>query len=69
MGIELKVNAVSGSKAGKVELSDGNFGAAFNEPLVHQVVVAYQAGGRSGMDDARPEAVARRRLLQVVCSQ
>lgn len=31
-----------------VELADASFAAPFNEPLVHQVVVAYLAGGRSG---------------------
>ncbi len=48
MSIKLKVNAISGGKSTKVDLSDTTFGAAFNEPLVHQVVTAYQAGGRSG---------------------
>jgi large subunit ribosomal protein L4 len=31
-----------------VEVSDRNFGRDFNEALVHQVVAAYLAGGRSG---------------------
>ncbi len=53
MTIKLKVNSVaeSGSEESgrsEVELSEGNFGVDFNESLVHQVVVAYQAGGRSG---------------------
>lgn len=34
--------------AGSVEVSDAAFGREFNESLVHQVVVAYLAGGRSG---------------------
>ncbi|MDD3449781.1 MAG: 50S ribosomal protein L4 [Gammaproteobacteria bacterium] len=34
--------------AGSVEVSDVAFGREFNESLVHQVVVAYLAGGRSG---------------------
>ena len=33
---------------GTLELADAAFGVAFNEPLVHQVVTAYLAGGRSG---------------------
>ena len=33
---------------GTLELADATFGAAFNEPLVHQVVTAYMAGGRAG---------------------
>ena len=48
MAIKVKVNPVSGGKASNVDLSDGNFGVEFNEALIHQVVVAYQAGGRSG---------------------
>lgn len=32
----------------KVELSELAFGREFNEPLIHQVVVAYLAGARSG---------------------
>ena len=53
MTIKLKVNPVAESDSAEsglseVELSEGNFGVDFNESLVHQVVVAYQAGGRSG---------------------
>ena len=33
---------------GSVEISDAAFGREFNEALVHQVVVAYLAGGRQG---------------------
>ena len=33
---------------GTLELADATFGVAFNEPLVHQVVTAYLAGGRAG---------------------
>jgi large subunit ribosomal protein L4 len=32
----------------ELQLSDTVFAAAYNEPLVHQVVVAYQATGRQG---------------------
>jgi large subunit ribosomal protein L4 len=38
---------VKGSSS-TLELADATFGAAFNEPLVHQVVTAYLAGARSG---------------------
>ena len=38
---------LQGSK-GSLELADATFGAAFNEPLVHQVVTAYLAGARAG---------------------
>jgi large subunit ribosomal protein L4 len=35
-------------KGGSLELADATFGAAFNAPLVHQVVTAFLAGGRAG---------------------
>jgi len=34
--------------SGSVDVQDSAFGAEFNEPLVHQVVTAYLAGGRAG---------------------
>ena len=41
--------AVTGEKKGSaLEVSDVTFGREFNEALVHQVVVAYMAGARSG---------------------
>jgi len=42
--MQAKVHGSSGS----LELTDSLFGAKFNEPLVHQVVAAYLAAGRSG---------------------
>jgi large subunit ribosomal protein L4 len=42
----MKVKVKGGS--GTLELADATFGAAFNEPLVHQVVTAYLAGARAG---------------------
>lgn len=38
--------AVTGG--GKIKVSEHTFGREFSEPLVHQVVVAYMAGARSG---------------------
>ena len=35
-------------KNSSIDVADAAFGADFNEPLVHQVVTAYLAGGRSG---------------------
>jgi large subunit ribosomal protein L4 len=42
MNLDLAANG------GSVEISDVAFGREFNEALVHQVVVAYMAGGRQG---------------------
>ena len=33
---------------GTVDVAEAAFGAAFNEPLVHQVVTAFLSGGRAG---------------------
>lgn len=46
--MELTVLKSDGKQASKLQVSEGTFGAEFNEPLVHQVVTAYLAGGRSG---------------------
>lgn len=46
-------------KKSEVQVSDTVFAAQFNEPLVHQVVVAYQAGGRQGTRAQKNRAAAR----------
>ena len=45
----MKVQVMDGSgSASELQVSDAVFAVAYNEPLVHQVVVAYQATGRQG---------------------
>jgi large subunit ribosomal protein L4 len=46
--MELKVINEQGQEAAKLQASDTLFARDFNEALVHQVVVAYQANARSG---------------------
>lgn len=46
--MELKLINDQGQQAATVSVSDMLFGRDYNEALVHQVVVAYQANGRSG---------------------
>src|SRR5690606_17780625 len=46
--MELKLLDAQGQAASKVEAPDTIFGRDFNEPLIHQVVTAYRANGRSG---------------------
>lgn len=46
--MELKLINDQGQEAAKVAASDALFGRDFNEALVHQVVVAFQANARSG---------------------
>ena len=43
----------------EIQVSDAVFGVAFNEPLVHQVVVAYQAAGRQGTRKQKTRAEVR----------
>lgn len=42
-----------------VEVSDVTFGVEFREPLVHQVVVSYMAGGRAGTKAQKTRAEVR----------
>ena len=47
--MELKMLTHSGAASKKhVEVSEDNFGQAYNEGLIHQVTVAYMAAGRQG---------------------
>jgi len=46
--MELKLLNDQGQAASTVAASDAIFGREFNEALVHQIVVAYQANARSG---------------------
>jgi large subunit ribosomal protein L4 len=46
--MELKLINAQGQAASTVTASDALFGREFNEALVHQVVVAYQANARAG---------------------
>ena len=48
-----------GDGAGAVQLSERTFGAEFKEPLVHQVVIAYLAGGRAGTKAQKNRATVR----------
>lgn len=46
--MELRFIDAQGRSEGTVTASDALFGRDYNEALVHQVVVAYQANGRAG---------------------
>jgi large subunit ribosomal protein L4 len=46
--MELKVINEQGQEASRLQASDVLFGREYNESLIHQVVVAYQANARSG---------------------
>lgn len=44
---------------GELDVSERNFGAPFNEPLVHQVLTAHRAGSRSGTKAQKTRAEVR----------
>ncbi|GIT14513.1 MAG: hypothetical protein CM1200mP36_02690 [Gammaproteobacteria bacterium] len=46
-------------KNSSVKLSDAAFAVEFNQPLVHQIVTAYLAGGRQGNKAQKNRAQAR----------
>lgn len=46
--MELKLINEQGQEASRLQASDVLFGREYNESLIHQVVVAYQANARSG---------------------
>ena len=47
--MQVSVLKSDGADSGKkLDLADATFDASYNEALIHQVVTAYQAGGRSG---------------------
>ena len=46
--MELKLNNEQGQEASRLQASDVLFGRDYNESLIHQIVVAYQANARSG---------------------
>ena len=52
--MELNILNDQGQKAGAVSVVDTVFGTDFNEPLIHQIVVAYQANARSGNRAQKP---------------
>ena len=57
--MELQVKNISGAVTGQLTVADEIFARPFNEPLVHQIVVAYQAGGRAGTRAQKTRAEVR----------
>jgi large subunit ribosomal protein L4 len=56
----MKLKLVSkGAQSQDVEVSDATFAREFNEALVHQVVTAYRAAGRSGTKAQKTKAEVR----------
>lgn len=57
--MELPVINADGQQGTPLQVSDAAFGAKFNEALIHQVVVAHQAGARSGTRAQKNRAAVR----------
>ncbi|MDH4133164.1 MAG: 50S ribosomal protein L4 [Gammaproteobacteria bacterium] len=53
------LNSADGKAKSEIELSDATFGVEFNEPLVHQVVVAFRNNGRQGTRKQKTRAEVR----------
>lgn len=46
--MDIRIHNAGAKKPGKLTVSDTVFGVKYNEPLIHQVLVAYLARSRSG---------------------
>ena len=57
--MELKVINQEGQQAAAINASDALFAREFNESLVHQVVVAYQANARSANSKQKDRSEVR----------
>src|ERR1044072_7031295 len=57
--MELKVINEKGEAQATVPASEALFGRAFNEALIHQVMVAYHANGRSGTRQQKTRSEVR----------
>jgi large subunit ribosomal protein L4 len=55
----MKVQLKYAKPASEIQLSDAAFGRDYNEALVHQVVTAYMAAGRSGTKAQKTRAEVR----------
>jgi len=53
----MNLKMVGGS--GELQVSEAAFGHALNEPLIHQIVTAYRAGGRAGTKAQKSRAEVR----------
>ncbi len=57
--MEFNLTSASAASTEKVTVSDRVFAQAFNDDLVHQVVVAYQAGARQGTKAQKNRSAVR----------
>src|SRR5476649_1661900 len=55
----MKVQLKNANPASEIQLSDAAFGRVYNESLIHQVITAYMAAGRSGTKAQKTRAEVR----------
>ena len=59
MAVSAKLLNMNGEEVGKLNLSDNLFAVDYNEPLIHEVVVAYNANQRQGSKSALTRSEVR----------
>lgn len=57
--MDITLHKAGKKKSGKISVSDSVFAAAYNEPLIHQVLTAYMAGSRAGTKAQKTRADVR----------
>ena len=57
--MKLKIDKSGKKQASTMSVADNVFAAKFNEPLIHQVLVSYMAGSRSGTKAQKSRSEAR----------
>ena len=55
----MKINLLTSKKKQDIDISKVAFGSAFNESLIHQVVVSYMAGARQGSSQQKNRSDVR----------
>ena len=62
--MQVKVFNTKAQEVGKTELNDAVFGVEYNEALIHQAVVAYQANQRQGTKSTLTRSEVRGRGIR-----
>ena len=57
--MDITLHKAGKKKSEKISVSDAVFAAAYNEPLIHQVLTAYMAGSRAGTKAQKTRADVR----------
>jgi len=57
--MDITLHKTGKKKSEKISVSDAVFAAAYNEPLIHQVLTAYMAGSRAGTKAQKTRADVR----------